>query len=147
VRLVAITGALIGRRETFLQGDPDMVGGGTVDIITVDDVKWTDLPDKEEAGRPNVVGAVALAKTMLCLQEIGIDAPAEHEACLTAHLLRKLARLKDRGARVYGITDPARATEHLTPAGGLAGAGPRAPARDSPGHQGPSARHGTGQLC
>jgi selenocysteine lyase/cysteine desulfurase len=107
------TGALIGRRDTFLQGDPDVVGGGTVDNVTVDEVKWAGLPDKEEAGSPNVVGAVALAKTMLCLQEIGMAALAEHEARLTAYLLQKLARLKDGSVRLYGITDPARAAERV----------------------------------
>jgi cysteine desulfurase/selenocysteine lyase len=105
------TGALIGRRDTFLQGAPDMVGGGVVEIVTVDDVAWTGLPDKEEAGSPNVVGAVALAKTMLCLQEIGLDALADHEARLTARLLEGLARID--GVRVYGITDPARAVEKV----------------------------------
>ena len=105
------TGALIGRRDTFLQGDPDLVGGGTVDIVTLDDVKWASPPDKDEAGSPNVVGAVAMAKTMLCLQEIGMPALAEHEAQLTARLLRKLARIE--GVRVYGISDPARAAEKV----------------------------------
>jgi cysteine desulfurase/selenocysteine lyase len=105
------TGALIGRRDTFTQGDPEMVGGGTVDIVTVDDVQWAGLPDKEEAGSPNVVGAVALAKTMQCLQEIGMEALAEHETRLTAYLLAKLARIP--AVRVYGITDPARASEKV----------------------------------
>ncbi len=105
------TGALIGRAETFLQGDPDVVGGGTVDIVTVDDVKWAGLPDREEAGSPNVVGAVALAKTILCLEEIGMPALAEHEAKLTARLLSRLAGIE--GVRVYGITDPARAAEKV----------------------------------
>jgi selenocysteine lyase/cysteine desulfurase len=105
------TGALIGRRDTFLQGEPDMVGGGVVDIVTVDEVIWTGLPDREEAGSPNVVGAVALAKTMRCLEEIGMDALAAHEARLTAHLLNKLSRIE--GVRVYGITDPARAAEKV----------------------------------
>ncbi len=107
------TGALVGRREVFLQGDPDVVGGGTVEIVTVDDVTWAGLPDKEEAGSPNVVGAVALARAMLCLQEIGMEALAEHEAQLTARLLKKLAHLNDRGVRVLGITDPARAAEKV----------------------------------
>lgn len=105
------TGALIGRRDTFLQGDPDLVGGGTVDIVTLEDVKWAAPPDKEEAGSPNVVGAVALAKTILCLQEIGMDALAEHEARLTARLLQKLSRIES--VRVFGISDPARAAEKV----------------------------------
>jgi selenocysteine lyase/cysteine desulfurase len=103
--------SLIGKKEIFLQGDPDMVGGGTVDIVTVEHVKWAGLPDREEAGSPNVVGAVAQAKTMLCLQEIGMHAIAEHEAHLTAYLLRKLNQIED--IRVLGITDPARAAEKV----------------------------------
>jgi cysteine desulfurase / selenocysteine lyase len=105
------TGALIGRRDTFLQGNPDMVGGGTVDIVTVDEVRWAGLPDKEEAGSPNVVGAVGLAKAMLCLQEIGMEALAEHETQLTAHLLARLADIE--GVQVFGLADQARAAERL----------------------------------
>lgn len=105
------TGALIGRRDTFLQGDPDMVGGGVVEIVTVNSVSWTGLPDREEAGSPNVVGAVAMAQAMLCLEAIGMDALAEHEAVLTARLLERLGRIPR--VRVFGITDPARAREKV----------------------------------
>jgi len=105
------TGALVGRRDTFLQGHSEFVGGGTVDIVTLDGVEWTGLPDREEAGSPNVVGAIALGKTMLCLQEIGMEPIAQHEAELTAYLLKKLARVE--GVQVYGITDPTRAAEKV----------------------------------
>jgi len=105
------TGALVGRRDTFEQGDPDMVGGGVVEIVTVDSVTWAGLPDKEEAGSPNVVGAVAMAQAMLCLEQIGMEALAAHEARLTARLLSHLQRLP--GVSVYGITDPARAHEKV----------------------------------
>ncbi len=103
--------ALIGPRTTFLEGTPDMVGGGTVDIVTVSDVEWADLPDREEAGSPNVVGAVAQAKAMLCLKQIGMDAIAQHEAKLTAHLLKKMARLD--GLRLYGLADSERTQERV----------------------------------
>ena len=105
------TGALIGRQDTFLRGDPDMVGGGTVDLVTLDDVRWAGLPDREEAGSPNVVGAIALAQAILSLREIGMGAVAEHEARLTAYLLDKLARVPR--VRVFGIADPARAAEKV----------------------------------
>jgi selenocysteine lyase/cysteine desulfurase len=36
------TGALVGRRDTFEVGDPDMPGGGTVEIVTLQDVVWAD---------------------------------------------------------------------------------------------------------
>lgn len=105
------SGALIGKRTPFLQGDPDLVGGGTVDIVTTDDVTWTGLPEKEEAGSPNVTGAVAMAKAMLCLQEMEMARLAAHETELTAHLLTRLNALD--GITVYGITDPRRAVEKV----------------------------------
>ena len=105
------TGALIGPRAVFEKGIPDQVGGGTVDIGTVDDVKWTSPPDRDEAGSPNVVGAVALAQTILSLQEIGMEALAAHEAELTAHALRRLQGID--GVEIYGMTNPDRAAERV----------------------------------
>jgi selenocysteine lyase/cysteine desulfurase len=87
------TGALVGLRETFEQGDPDMRGGGTVEIVTLDDVVWAEPPDREEAGSPNVVGAVALAAAIRQLQEIGMDNVASHEAELTAYALERLPQV------------------------------------------------------
>ncbi|MGD8584407.1 MAG: aminotransferase class V-fold PLP-dependent enzyme, partial [Chloroflexota bacterium] len=55
------TGALIGPKEVFMQGAPEYPGGGTVDIVTLDEVNWAGMPDRDEAGSPNVVGAVAMA--------------------------------------------------------------------------------------
>jgi cysteine desulfurase/selenocysteine lyase len=105
------TGALIGPISLFSTGVPDLVGGGTVDIVTLDDVRWTRPPNREEAGSPNVVGAVALAQAILSLQEIGMDSIARHEAALTAHALRRLRAID--GVEVYGLADPDRAGERL----------------------------------
>jgi len=105
------TGALVGPISVFEHGMPDMVGGGTVDLVTVDDVRWADPPDRDEAGSPNVVGAVAMARAALCLQEIGMEVLARHEAGLTAHALRRLQEID--GLTVYGLTDPERAEERV----------------------------------
>jgi selenocysteine lyase/cysteine desulfurase len=105
------TGALIGRRDTFEQGDPDLVGGGTVNIVTLDDVTWAEPPERDEAGSPNVIGAVALAAAIRKLEEIGMDAVARHEDALTCHTLGRLADLAE--VNVYGDTDPARASSRL----------------------------------
>ena len=98
------TGALIGRRDLFLQGDPDLVGGGAIALVTTSDVAWAPLPDKEEAGSPNVPGAVALAEAVRCLEQMGMDAVAEHEATLTAHALERLRAID--GIVLYGDTNP-----------------------------------------
>jgi cysteine desulfurase/selenocysteine lyase len=105
------TGALIGPTSVFATGTPDLVGGGTVDIVTVDDVRWASPPDRDEAGSPNVVGAVALAQAILSLQGIGMDALARHEAELTAHALRRLNEIE--GVQIYGLKDPERASERV----------------------------------
>ena len=36
-------------------------GGGTVSAVTLDEVVWADLPDRGEAGSPNLLGAIAFA--------------------------------------------------------------------------------------
>src|SRR5918996_1222203 len=50
-------GVLVGPRAVFAEGDPFLAGGGAVDLVDLDEVTWTDPPDREEAGSPNVVGA------------------------------------------------------------------------------------------
>jgi cysteine desulfurase / selenocysteine lyase len=105
------TGALIGRRDTFEQGDPDMRGGGTVEIVTLDDVVWAAPPDREEAGSPNTIGAVALATAICQLEAIGMEQVARHEANLTAYALHKLPAIP--GLQLYGDLDPAHASERL----------------------------------
>ena len=105
------TGVLIGRRDTFEQGAPDQRGGGTVRFVSHDDVAWADAPDRDEAGSPNVVGAVALAEALKVLTRIGMTHLARHEAILTAHALRRLAAIPQ--VQVYGDADPATAEARL----------------------------------
>ncbi len=105
------TGALIGPTAAFEGGAPDMVGGGTVDMVTVDDVRWSGPPSRDEAGSPNVVGAVALAQATLSLRQVGLEALARHETELTAHALRHLRGID--GVEIYGLDDPGRAHERL----------------------------------
>jgi selenocysteine lyase/cysteine desulfurase len=105
------TGALVGLRETFEHGDPDMRGGGTVEIVTLDDVVWAEPPDREEAGSPNTVGAVALAAAIAQLEAIGMDNVAAHEAELTAYTLSRLADIS--GIHIFGDRNPLNAANRL----------------------------------
>jgi cysteine desulfurase/selenocysteine lyase len=105
------TGALVGRKDTFEAGDPDQRGGGTVEIVTLDDVVWSGPPDKEEAGSPNTVGAVALAAAITQLEQVGMPAVAAHEAELTAYALEKLPSVP--GIQIFGNTNPREAPQRL----------------------------------
>lgn len=104
-------GALIGLRATFDGGEPDMTGGGTVEIVTLDSVEWAGPPDKDEAGSPNTVGAVALAAAICQLERAGMQTVAEHEATLTSYALNKLADIA--GIQIYGDRDPITAHQRL----------------------------------
>jgi cysteine desulfurase/selenocysteine lyase len=105
------TGALIGPRELFLETPPEYQGGGTVDAVTLDEVLWADTPDREEAGSPNVIGAVALAAAANTLMNVGMDVIADHEHELVVYALDRLARIP--GMRLYGETDPRKARERV----------------------------------
>src|SRR3990172_286101 len=105
------TGALIGPQEMFLQSGPEYSGGGTVDVVTLDEVHWAGMPDREEAGSPNEVGALAMAVAAEALLQGGMDSLAEHEAELVALALKRLGAIE--GIRIYGESDPAQFGERV----------------------------------
>ncbi len=99
------SGALIGPRTTFATGDPFLAGGGAVDLVGLDEVIWTTPPDRDEAGSPNVIGAVALHAAIDALSAVGWDAIIEHERALAARLFAGLTRIP--GVTVLGPRGPA----------------------------------------
>ncbi|HEX6568069.1 MAG TPA: aminotransferase class V-fold PLP-dependent enzyme [Acidimicrobiales bacterium] len=86
-------GVLIGPRAVFAEGDPFLAGGGAVDLVDLDEVAWTDPPDREEAGSPNVIGAVALHTAIDELRRIGWDAIVDHDTGLHRRLRAGLAAI------------------------------------------------------
>ncbi len=105
------SGALIGSRDVFLQGAPEYQGGGTVEIVTDDEVHWAGLPDREEAGSPNVVGAVAMAVAARTLMAAGMGSIERHESDLTTYALDRLRSVPD--IHFYGETDPRRTDDRI----------------------------------
>ncbi|MCB0255872.1 MAG: aminotransferase class V-fold PLP-dependent enzyme [Caldilineae bacterium] len=105
------TGALVGPKAVFMQGAPEYPGGGTVDVVTLDEVHWAGMPDRDEAGSPNVVGAVAMAAAARVLMDVGMDRVAAHEQALLAYATERLLAVP--GVTIYGETDPARLHEKV----------------------------------
>ena len=93
-------GILVGPRSAFADGDPFLAGGGAVDLVDLDEVAWTDPPEREEAGSPNVVGAVALHAAIDELGRFGWGAIAEHDHELSARLRAGVAGIS--GVRLLG---------------------------------------------
>jgi selenocysteine lyase/cysteine desulfurase len=93
-------GVLIGPRRAFAEGDPFLAGGGAVDLVDLDEVVWTDPPDREEAGSPNVMGAVALHAAIDEYRRIGWDAILSHDEDMARRLRNGLAGIE--GVRLLG---------------------------------------------
>ena len=101
-------GVLVGPAAAFADGEPFLAGGGAVELVDLDEVLWSEPPEREEAGSPNVVGAVALGTAMDELCRIGWEAISRHEAVLADRLRRSLAAFD--GVRLLG---PPAGTETL----------------------------------
>jgi len=101
------SGALIGPRDFFLESAPEYTGGGTVDMVSDEEVWWADLPDRDEAGSPNVIGAVAMAAAAQQLMNVSMDLIATHEELLISYALEQLRTVP--GIKLYGETDPQKA--------------------------------------
>jgi selenocysteine lyase/cysteine desulfurase len=93
-------GVLIGPRRAFAEGDPFLAGGGAVDLVDLDEVVWTDPPEREEAGSPNVVGAVALHAAIDEFTRVGWDAILGHDEHMARRLRAGLAAVD--GVRILG---------------------------------------------
>jgi cysteine desulfurase/selenocysteine lyase len=103
-------GVLVAPRD-FFAGAPEVMGGGAISIVTWDDTVWADLPDREEAGSPNVIGAVALGVAIETLLELGFDEMLRYETALGARLISALSAIP--GVSILGGLDSPRGTERL----------------------------------
>jgi len=104
-------GALVALKHAILAEEPDLVGGGTVDFVTEEDVLWSQLPAREEAGTPNIIGAIGWAQAIDTLSEIGMSQVAEHESALAKVLLSALGEREQ--IKVFGDAEPANSKERL----------------------------------
>lgn len=100
-------GALIGRPDWLGAGEPFLAGGGAVRYVGLDSVLWADLPDRQEAGSPNVVGAVALGVACRTLQAADREALGAFEAELLDFAQARLAAVPGvRHYRMWSAEDP-----------------------------------------
>ncbi|HPF57822.1 MAG TPA: aminotransferase class V-fold PLP-dependent enzyme [Candidatus Competibacteraceae bacterium] len=92
-------------RQILLEGqEPDELGGGMVEDVSLSSYQITGhFPDREEAGTPNIPGAVQLGAVLNVLQRIGMDSIHAAEQRLLRRLLTGLLAIP--GVRIYGDPD------------------------------------------
>jgi len=98
-------GVLYGKQEFLEQCEPLQLGGGMVDTVGLNNSRWAALPEKLEAGSPNLAGAVGLAAAAEYIAAIGLDTAHHHAATLAASARHRLSEIP--GVRVFGTTDDA----------------------------------------
>jgi len=91
------SGALVGRADWLAQAAPFSIGGGATATVSDDETTWKPLPDRHEAGSPNVLGAVALAAACHVLAQTDRVGLAEREQALTE-------RVRDGLRDIPGVT-------------------------------------------
>lgn len=93
-------GILYGKRA-FLEAMPPWQGGGhMIRNVSFEHTDFQGLPEKFEAGTPDISGAVGLGAAVDYLQSLGLEAIAAHEHALLDYATPQLAAI--RGLRIIG---------------------------------------------
>ncbi len=93
-------GALYGRAELLDAMPPYQTGGGMIERVRFEETTFAAVPERFEAGTPNIAGAVGLGVACDYLSSIGMEAVERHEAALLAHAERLLGEIPE--LRVIG---------------------------------------------
>jgi cysteine desulfurase / selenocysteine lyase len=100
-------GALYGR-ATLLESMPPWMGGGDmIASVTFDKCTWNVIPNKFEAGTPDIAGAIGLGVAVDYLSRIGMDRIQAYEQELLAYGTAALSKID--GLRLVG-TAPRKAS-------------------------------------
>ena len=94
------TGALWGRKELLEKMSPYQGGGDMIRTVAFEGSTFADLPNKFEAGTPNMAGVVGWAAAIAWLQSHDRAAIAAHEAAIHRLLRDRLAEIP--GLRMIG---------------------------------------------
>ena len=88
-------GVLWGDMNLLNDLPPFLFGGSMIETVTMTSATWALVPQKFEAGVPNMAQAVGLGAALNYLTHIGMDAVHTHEILLTKYLLEKMSAIPD----------------------------------------------------
>ena len=97
-------GVLWGRKEILEKMGPFLTGGGMISEVYTDHSTWAEVPEKFEAGTPNVAGAVGLVAAIKYLEKLGLDSVREHDKSIVEYTLAELYKV--RNLVILGTKNP-----------------------------------------
>ena len=95
-------GVLWGKKEVLNKMEPFLYGGDMIGEVGMESTTWGELPNKFEAGTPDIAGIIGLGTAVDYLENLGMDMVREHEKELIGYALEKFKSLGDL-VTVYGV--------------------------------------------
>ncbi|QYY37027.1 cysteine desulfurase [Ruficoccus sp. ZRK36] len=93
-------GVLYGKAALLGAMPPYQGGGDMIDVVSFSGTTFRGLPERFEAGTPNIAGAIGLAAAFDYLDSIGHEAIAAQEQDLLAYATAQLQQIE--GLTIYG---------------------------------------------
>ena len=88
-------GVLYGKKKYLENMPPYQTGGEMISSVTLEKTEFDEIPYKFEAGTPNIVGAIGLAKAIDYLEGLGMHSIHSHEQALFGKAKEALSDLGD----------------------------------------------------
>jgi cysteine desulfurase/selenocysteine lyase len=95
-------GVLYGKEELLNQMPPFLTGGEMIEYVYEQEATFAALPNKFEAGTPNVGGAVGLSEAIKYMSKIGYQTIENIEEELTEYALNEMLKIPE--IKIYGET-------------------------------------------
>ena len=93
-------GILYGKKEILEKMEPYQGGGDMIKSVTFEKTIYNDIPHIFEAGTPNIVGAIGLAKAIEFIENITIEEIEKHEMDLLNYATEKINSIE--GVEIVG---------------------------------------------
>jgi len=86
-------GVLYGKAELLEYIPPLKYGGGMIAEVYKDKQTWAQVPEKHEAGTPNIEGAIGLMEAIKFIDQVGFEMIIKREEKLRQYLLAELKKI------------------------------------------------------
>lgn len=96
-------GVIYGKKEWLEKLEPAEFGGEMIELVKEEKSTWAGLPNKFEAGTPNISGAIGLGTAIDYLNAMGMENIKNYESELLKYLYEKLREID--GITIYGPKD------------------------------------------
>jgi cysteine desulfurase / selenocysteine lyase len=96
-------GVLYGKTEFLNKMPPFQAGGDMIREVSFEGTTYDDLPQKFEAGTPNIVGGIALGAALDYLSSFEIAEISDYEDKLLSYATKKLSEID--GLKIIGTAD------------------------------------------